>query len=66
VVCGDPVSAALGYLPIFAPERIRVTDHMTSVSCGTAALRFMAADGLPQVYRGRVLQPMPMCRSSPR
>jgi hypothetical protein len=39
----------LGYLPIFGPERIKVTDHMTSVSCGTAALRFMTADALPQV-----------------
>ena len=59
VVCADPVTAALGYLPIFGPERIKVTDHMTSVSCGTGALRFMKADALPQVYPGMVLQPMP-------
>ena len=59
VVCADPVGAALGYLPIFGPERIKVTDHMTSVSCGTGALRFMTADAMPQVYPGMVLQPMP-------
>jgi len=59
VVCADPVTAALGYLPIFGPERIKVTDHMTSVSCGTGALRFMKADTLIQVYPGMVLHPMP-------
>jgi catechol 2,3-dioxygenase-like lactoylglutathione lyase family enzyme len=59
VVCADPVSAALGYLPIFGPDRIKVTDHMTSVSCGTAALRFMKPDDFPRVYPGMVLQPMP-------
>jgi catechol 2,3-dioxygenase-like lactoylglutathione lyase family enzyme len=59
VVCADPVSAALGYLPIFGPDRVKVTDHMTSVSCGTGALRFMKPDDFPRVYPGMVLQPMP-------
>jgi hypothetical protein len=59
VVCADPVTAALGYLPIFGPDRIKVTDHMTSVSCGAGALRFMKADTLARVYPGMVLQPMP-------
>jgi hypothetical protein len=59
VVCADPVGAAMGYLPIFGPDRIKVTDHMTSVSCGTGALRFMKADALSQVYPGMVLQPLP-------
>jgi hypothetical protein len=59
VVCNDPVDAAMGYLPIFGPDRIKVTDHMTSVSCGTGALRFMKADALAIVFPGMVLQPMP-------
>src|SRR4030095_12468018 len=59
VVCPDPASAAMCSLPIFGPDRIKVTDHMTSVSCGTGALRFMKADALSQVYPGMVLQPLP-------
>ena len=59
VVCADPVSAAMGYLPMFGPERIKVTDHMTSVSCGSGALRFMKPDNLLRVYPGMVLLPMP-------
>jgi catechol 2,3-dioxygenase-like lactoylglutathione lyase family enzyme len=59
VVCADPVSAALGYLPIFGPDRIKVTDHMTSVSCGTGALRFMKPDALSQVYPGVAPDPLP-------
>ena len=59
VVCADPVSAAMGYLPMFGPDRIKVTDHMTSVSCGTGALRFMKPDALSRVYPGMVLQPQP-------
>ncbi|HEX6118561.1 MAG TPA: hypothetical protein VFZ03_03860, partial [Dongiaceae bacterium] len=59
VVCADPVSAAMGYMPIFGPDRIKVTDHMTSVSCGAGALRFMKPDNLARVYPGMVMQPMP-------
>ncbi|HEY1386642.1 MAG TPA: VOC family protein [Dongiaceae bacterium] len=59
IVCADPVNAAMGYLPMFGPERIKVTDHMTSVSCGSGALRFMKPDNLLRVYAGMVLQPMP-------
>ncbi len=59
VVCADPVEAALGYLPIFGPERVKVTDQMTSVSCGAGALRFIKADAFPKVYPGMMLQPMP-------
>ncbi len=59
VVCADPVGAAMGYLPIFGPDRIKVTDHMTSVSCGNGALRFLKADALSQVYPGVAPEPLP-------
>jgi catechol 2,3-dioxygenase-like lactoylglutathione lyase family enzyme len=59
VVCADPVSAALGYLPIFGPDRIKVTDHMTSVSCGSGALRFMKSEALSQVYPSMAQSPLP-------
>ena len=58
-VCADPVGAAMGYLPIFGPDRIKVTDQMTSVSCGAGALRFTKADALPQLYPGVVPEPLP-------
>jgi hypothetical protein len=59
VACVDPVSAALGYLPIFGPDRIKVTDHMTSVSCGVGALRFTTAAALSKIYPGVVPEPLP-------
>src|SRR5262245_55075 len=59
VVCTDTVYAAIGYLPIFGPDRIKVTDQMTSVSCGNGALRFMKADALPKMYPGVAPAPLP-------
>ena len=59
VVCTDPVGAAMGYLPIFGPERIKVTDQMTSVTCGSGALRFLKPDALPAIYPGVPLDRMP-------
>lgn len=59
VVCADPVAAALGYLPIFGPDRIKVTDQMTSVSCGSGAIRFTTCEALPQIYPGVVPEPLP-------
>src|SRR5690349_8064438 len=52
IMCADPVEAAMGYLPIFGPDRIKVTDQMTSVSCGSGALRFIKPNGLAQLYPG--------------
>jgi hypothetical protein len=59
VVCNDPVGAAMGYLPIFGPERIKVTDQMTSVSCGSGALRFLKPDALPVTYPGVPFERLP-------
>ncbi|HET6621357.1 MAG TPA: VOC family protein [Dongiaceae bacterium] len=59
VACADPVGAAMGYLPIFGPDRIKVTDHMTSVSCGTGALRFAKPDALARIYPGVAPDPLP-------
>jgi hypothetical protein len=59
VVCADPVEAAMGYLPIFGPDRIKVADQMTSVSCGAGALRFVKVDALPKLYPGVVSDPLP-------
>ncbi|WP_119300513.1 VOC family protein [Dongia deserti] len=59
VVCADPVGAAIGYLPIFGPERIKVTDQMTSVSCGAGAIRFTKPEALSQIYPGVVPGPLP-------
>jgi catechol 2,3-dioxygenase-like lactoylglutathione lyase family enzyme len=59
VVCADPVSAAMGYLPIFGPDRIKASDHLTSVACGTGALRFLKPDALPHLYPGVTMEPLP-------
>lgn len=59
IVCADPVSAALGYLPIFGPDRIKASDHLTSVACGTGALRFLKPDALAHLYPGVRLEPLP-------
>lgn len=50
VVCDDPVIAAFGYLPIFGPDRIKVTDRMTVVNCGFGALRFVTPDGFLSLH----------------
>lgn len=59
VVCTDPVEAAIGYLPIFGADRIKVMDHMTSVACGNGALRFMKPEALSQLYPGMAQNPLP-------
>jgi catechol 2,3-dioxygenase-like lactoylglutathione lyase family enzyme len=59
IACADPVEAAMGYLPIFGPDRIKVTDQMTSVSCGAGALRFMKVDALPKLYPGVMPDSLP-------
>ncbi len=57
VVCDDPVKAALGYLPIFGPDRVKVSDALTVVDCrssdaanGGGALRFVTPAGLQLLY----------------
>ena len=59
IICDDPVNAALGYLPIFGPEKIKAADHLTSVACGTGSLRFMKKEGLAQLYAGLAPDPLP-------
>jgi hypothetical protein len=59
IVCADPVGAALGYLPIFGPDRIKASDHLTLVACGTGALRFLKPEALAYLYPGVALVPLP-------
>jgi catechol 2,3-dioxygenase-like lactoylglutathione lyase family enzyme len=57
VVAADPAKAALGYLPIFGPERIKVSDAMTVVDTGAGAIRFVTPGGLRNLYEA--LLPLP-------
>ena len=57
VVSEDPVKTALGYLPIFGPDRVRVSDAMTTVDTGMGAIRFVTAQGLRVLYDA--LLPLP-------
>ena len=57
VVCNDPARAVLGYLPIFGPERIMVSDAMTVLDTGNGAVRFVSPAGLRIVYEA--LLPLP-------
>ena len=57
IVCTDPVAAALGYLPLFGPDRVKVSDSLTVVDCassnaanGGGALRFVTPAGLQLLY----------------
>ena len=50
VVAADPAKTALGYLPIFGPERIKVSDTMTVVDTGGGAIRFVTPGGLRMLY----------------
>lgn len=54
-----PVDAALAFLPIFGPERIKAADHMTSVTCGDGALRFVTIEGLAELYPDCLPAPLP-------
>jgi len=57
VVASDPAKTALGYLPIFGPERIKVSDAMTVVDTGGGAIRFVTPGGLRILYEA--LLPLP-------
>jgi catechol 2,3-dioxygenase-like lactoylglutathione lyase family enzyme len=57
VVAADPAKTALGYLPIFGPERIKVSDAMTVVDTGAGAIRFVTPGGLRILYEA--LLPLP-------
>jgi hypothetical protein len=57
IVSEDPVKAALGYLPIFGPDRLKVSDALTVVQTGGGALRFVNPDGLKTLYEA--LLPLP-------
>jgi hypothetical protein len=57
VVAADPAKTALGYLPIFGPERIKVSDAMTVVDTGAGAIRFVTPGGLRMLYEA--LLPLP-------
>jgi hypothetical protein len=57
IVSEDPVKAALGYLPIFGPDRLKVSDALTVVQTGAGALRFVNPDGLKTLYEA--LLPLP-------
>ncbi|MET1026257.1 MAG: hypothetical protein ABWY00_03750, partial [Dongiaceae bacterium] len=50
VVCDDPVAAAFGYLPIFGPDRLKVSDRLTVVNCGFGAIRFIRPASLTALY----------------
>ncbi|HEY4162356.1 MAG TPA: VOC family protein [Dongiaceae bacterium] len=57
VVSADPVKAALGYLPLFGPDRLKVSDALTVVQTGAGAVRFVNPDGLKALYEALV--PLP-------
>jgi catechol 2,3-dioxygenase-like lactoylglutathione lyase family enzyme len=57
VVAADPAKTALGYLPIFGPERIKVSDAMTVIDTGAGAIRFVTPGGLRILYEA--LLPLP-------
>src|SRR5262245_4975025 len=46
VVIDDPVRTVIGYLPLFGPDRIQVSNAMTVVDTGAGAIRFVTAEGL--------------------
>lgn len=56
-VVDDPVRTAIGYLPLFGPDRIQVSDAMTVVTPGAGHIRFVTADGLRLLYEA--LLPLP-------
>jgi catechol 2,3-dioxygenase-like lactoylglutathione lyase family enzyme len=57
VVSDDPVRTAIGYLPLFGPDRIQVSDAMTVVDTGASRIRFVTPDGLRLLYEA--LLPLP-------
>jgi len=57
VVSEDPVRTAIGYLPLFGPDRIQVSDAMTTVNTGAGAIRFVTPKNLRVLYEA--LLPLP-------
>ncbi|HYD08189.1 MAG TPA: VOC family protein [Reyranella sp.] len=57
VVTEDPVRTAIGYLPLFGPDRVQVSDKMTVVDTGAGVLRFVTPKGLRALYDA--LLPLP-------
>lgn len=57
VVTEDPVRAVIGYLPLFGPDRIQVSDAMTVVDTGAGHIRFVTPKGLRMLYDA--LLPLP-------
>ena len=57
VVTDDPVRTVIGYLPLFGPDAIQVSDAMTVVDTGAGAIRFVTPKGLKTLYDA--LLPLP-------
>jgi hypothetical protein len=57
VVTEDPVRTAIGYLPLFGPDRVQVSNAMTVVDTGSSAVRFVTPQGLRALYDA--LTPLP-------
>ena len=57
VVVEDPVRTVIGYLPLFGPDRVQVSDAMTVVDTGAGAIRFVTPKGLRTLYDA--LLPLP-------
>jgi hypothetical protein len=57
VVTEDPVRTVIGYLPLFGPDRIQVSDAMTVVDTGGGRVRFVTSKGLRMLYDA--LLPLP-------
>jgi catechol 2,3-dioxygenase-like lactoylglutathione lyase family enzyme len=57
VVTEDPVRTVIGYLPLFGPDRVQVSDAMTVVDTGGGRIRFVTPKGLRTLYDA--LLPLP-------
>jgi hypothetical protein len=57
VVVEDPVRTVIGYLPLFGPDRVQVSDAMTVVDTGAGRIRFVTSKGLRMLYDA--LLPLP-------
>jgi catechol 2,3-dioxygenase-like lactoylglutathione lyase family enzyme len=57
VVVDDPVKTAIGYLPLFGPDRVQVSDAMTVIDTGNSRIRFVTPKGLKNLYDA--LLPLP-------
>lgn len=57
VVVEDPVESAFGWLPVFGPNRISITNLMTVIDTGHGLICFTKKTGLGQLYP--MLAPLP-------